>query len=246
MRIALFSDIHANQQAFAACLGHAGRERVDRLILLGDYVGYGADPEWCVATVMELVAAGAVALQGNHDCAVSDRHLDMNAEARVAMEWTRGRLDRAQRSFLAELPLVHEEHGYLFVHANASRPGSWGYVLDAGNAARSMQATQAHAVFCGHVHRPALYSMSTTGKLTSFTPVTDVPIQLLQGRQWLAVLGAVGQPRDGNPSAAYAVFDTDTRELTFRRVPYDVEAAAARIRAQGLPAWLADRLLGGR
>lgn len=246
MRIALFSDIHANQQAFAACLADAGRERVDRHVLLGDYVGYGADPEWCVATVMELVAEGAVALQGNHDCAVSDRRLDMNAEARVAMEWTRGRLDRAQRAFLAELPLVHEEHGYLFVHANASRPGGWGYVLDAGNAARSMQATQAHAAFCGHVHRPALYSMSTTGKLTSFTPVTDVPIQLLQGRQWLAVLGAVGQPRDGNPSAAYALFDTDTRELTFRRVPYDVEAAAARIRAQGLPARLADRLLVGR
>jgi diadenosine tetraphosphatase ApaH/serine/threonine PP2A family protein phosphatase len=246
MRVALLTDIHANRQAFAACLACARAEGAERFVLLGDYVGYGADPDWCVSTVMDLVAAGAIALQGNHDCAVGNPRVQMNSEAKAAIEWTRSQLGREQRTFLAELPLTFEDWGLLFVHADASRPGNWNYVLDAGDAARSIQATTAHVTFCGHVHRPALYSMSTTGKLTTFTPTSDVPIQLLQGRQWLAVLGSVGQPRDGNPAASYAMLDTTRREITYRRAPYDVESAANCIRAQGLPPWLADRLAVGR
>jgi len=246
MRVALLTDIHANRQAFAACLARARSEAADRFVMLGDYVGYGADPDWCVSAVMDLVTEGAIALQGNHDCAVGNPRIQLNVEAKVAMEWTRGQLGAAERKFLAELPLVFEDWGLLFVHADASRPGNWNYVVDAGDAARSIQATSAHVTFCGHVHRPALYSMSTTGKLTTFTPTSDVPIQLLQGRQWLAVLGSVGQPRDGNPAASYAMLDTTRRELTYRRVPYDVASAADRIRSQGLPTWLADRLAMGR
>jgi len=246
MRIALLSDIHANQPAFAACLARARSEGAERFILLGDYVGYGADPDWCVSTVMELVAGGAVALLGNHDCAVGNPRVQMNTEANAAMEWTRSQLGQAQRKFLAELPLTFEEQGRLFVHSDASQPGHWNYVLDAGDAAQSLHATPEPVTFCGHVHRPTLYSMSTTGKMTTFTPTSDVPIQLLQGRQWLAVLGSVGQPRDGNPAASLAMLDTTRRELTYLRVPYDVETAAARIRAQGLPSWLADRLFVGR
>jgi diadenosine tetraphosphatase ApaH/serine/threonine PP2A family protein phosphatase len=246
MRIALLTDIHANQQAFAACLARARSDGAEQFILLGDYVGYGADPDWCVSRVMELVGDGAVALLGNHDCAVNNPRVQMNTEANAAMEWTRGQLGQEQRKFLAELPLTHEEQGRLFVHADASRPGHWNYVMDGGDAAQSLHATTAAVTFCGHVHRPALYSMSITGKMTAFTPTSDVPIQLLQGRQWLAVLGSVGQPRDGNPAASYAVLDTAKRELTYLRVPYDVETAAARIRAQGLPSWLADRLFVGR
>jgi len=246
MRVALLTDIHANRQAFAACLARARGEGAERFVLLGDYVGYGADPDWCVSTVMDLVADGAVALQGNHDCAVGNPRLQLNNEARIAMEWTRGQLGTEQRRFLAELPLTFEDWGMLFVHADASRPGNWNYVVDGGDAARSIQATSAHVTFCGHVHCPALYSMSTTGKLTTFTPTGDVSIQLLQGRQWLAVLGSVGQPRDGDPAASYAMLDTSRRDLTYRRVPYDVDSAADRIRSQGLPSWLADRLAMGR
>jgi diadenosine tetraphosphatase ApaH/serine/threonine PP2A family protein phosphatase len=88
--------------------------------------------------------------------------------------------------------------------------------------------------------------MSATAKMTSFVPVTGVPVQLLRGRQWLAVLGSVGQPRDGNPAASFAMFDTERYEITWCRAPYDVAAAADRIRANGLPSWLADRLFAGR
>ena len=246
MLLAIFTDIHANRQAFAACLEAARARGADRLICLGDIVGYGADPEWSVDTVMELVAAGGLAVRGNHDNAVSTASETMNAEAQAAMEWTRGRLSAEQRRFLAELPMSVGDEDRLFVHAEASSPLRWRYVQSSADAARSMIATEAQVTFCGHIHRPALYSMSATAKMTSFTPTANMPIQLLRGRQWLAVVGSVGQPRDGDPAASFVTFDTKSRELTYCRVPYDVEAAAQRIRDNGLQPWLAQRLSMGR
>ncbi len=246
MLIGLFADVHANRQAFSACLAHARDHGAAQNVLLGDYVGYGADPEWTVKTVMGLVEMGAMAVRGNHDNAVGNARERLNVEAQVVIEWTRGELGFAERGFLEQLPLVLEDSDRLYVHADASKPQSWRYVTSVEDAARSIMATSAHVTFCGHVHRPGLYTMSATGKLTSFTPVPGSTIQLLSGRRWLAVLGSVGQPRDGNPAACYAMLDTKRRELTYCRVPYDVEEAAARIRNKGLPAWLADRLLLGK
>jgi diadenosine tetraphosphatase ApaH/serine/threonine PP2A family protein phosphatase len=244
--MALFADIHANRQAFEACLAAARRHGAERYVLLGDYVGYGADPGWTVTTVMDLVGAGALAVRGNHDNAVGDPSEDLNVEAQVAIEWTRGELGQAERRFLAGLPLTREEDDRLYVHADASRPASWHYVTGIAEAARSIAATVMPLSFCGHIHRPALYSMSPTGKMTAHTPTSGVAIGLLPGRRWLAVLGSVGQPRDGNPAASYLMLDTVRREVTWCRAPYDVEAAAARIRDKGLPQRLADRLLVGR
>lgn len=246
MLLAVFTDIHANRQAFGACLDFARARGAERIVCLGDYVGYGADPEWTVETVMDLVDRGAVAVRGNHDSAVGTPSESMNAEAQAAIEWTRGRLSAAQRRFLAELPLALHEEDRLYVHSEASNPSKWRYVQSTSDAARSIVATDAHATFCGHIHKPALYSMSATAKMTTFVPTADVPVQLLGGRRWLAVLGSVGQPRDGDPAASLAMFDTSSGEITFCRVAYDVEAAAARIRDNGLPLWLADRLLAGR
>jgi diadenosine tetraphosphatase ApaH/serine/threonine PP2A family protein phosphatase len=244
--IALFADIHANRQAFEACLAATRRHGAERYVLLGDYVGYGADPEWTVTTVMDLVEKGALAVRGNHDNAVGDASEELNVEAQVAIEWTRGELGLAARRFLCELPLTREEDDRLYVHADASRPAGWRYVADVADAARSIAATSMPLSFCGHIHRPALYSMSLAGKMIAFTPTSGVAIQLLPGRRWLAVLGSVGQPRDGNPAASYLMLDTARREATWCRAPYDVAAAAARIRERGLPPRLADRLLVGR
>ncbi len=246
MRLALFADIHANRQAFAACLEAARARRAERFVFLGDYVGYGADPEWTVGTVMEMVGQGGLAMRGNHDNAIGTPSETMNAEAQAAIEWTRGRLSAPERKFLAELPLTGEEDDRLYVHSEASQPAKWHYVRSTADAGRSLIATDAHITFCGHIHRPALYSMSVTGKMTSFVPVTGVGVQMLSGRRWLAVLGSVGQPRDGDPAAAFAMFDTISRELNYCRVPYDVDAAAERIRENGLPSLLADRLFVGR
>ncbi len=244
--LAVFADIHANRQAFSACLDFARARGAQRMILLGDYVGYCADPEWTVETVMGLVNDGAMAVRGNHDNAISAPSEIMNAEAQAAIEWTRGRLSAAHRRFLAELPMTLQEDDRLYVHSGASSPERWRYVQSTADAARSIAATDAHVTFCGHIHLPSLYSMSAAAKMTSFIPTAGVPVQLMGGRRWLAVLGSVGQPRDRNPAAAFAMLDTEARELTYCRVPYDVEAAAQRIRDNGLPLWLADRLMVGR
>jgi diadenosine tetraphosphatase ApaH/serine/threonine PP2A family protein phosphatase len=246
VRLAIFADIHANRQAFSACLDAARARGAERIVCLGDVVGYGADPEWAVDTVMDLVANGAIAVIGNHDHAIGTPSENMNAAAQAAIEWTRGRLGAPQRRFLAELPLTRQEDDRLYVHSEASHPLQWRYVRSTPDAARSIEATDANVTFCGHIHQPALYSMSSAAKMTSFVPTSGVPVQLLGGRRWLAVLGSVGQPRDGNPAAAFAMLDTASREVTYCRVPYDVETAADRIRANGLPTWLADRLLLGK
>jgi predicted phosphodiesterase len=246
MLIALLTDIHANREAFSACLAHARSLSVDRFILLGDYVGYGADPAWAVETAGSLVDEGAVALLGNHDAAIDGSDEDMNSLAREAIRWTRAQLGPDHRAFLANLPLVHEEGSVLYVHANGYAPRNWDYVSDSIDAARHFTRVDAHITFCGHVHVPMLYHMSTTAKVGSFSPVADNDIPLLATRSWLAVVGAVGQPRDGVPAANYAVYDTDRQHLRYLRVPYDTLAAARKVREAGLPEKLALRLEQGR
>ena len=144
------------------------------------------------------------------------------------------------------MPLTRQEDDRLYVHSEASHPARWHYVRDTPDAARSIAATDAHVTFCGHIHRPALYSMSSAAKMTSFIPIADMPVQLLGGRRWLAVLGSVGQPRDDNPDACYALLDEERDVLTFGRVRYDIRTAAHKIRAAGLPGSLAQRLKVGR
>ena len=246
MLLALFADIHANRQAFAACLDAARIRGAERLILLGDFVGYGGDPEWVVDTVMGLVEASAIAIRGNHDQAIGTPSETMNAVAQTAIEWTRGRLNAGQRRFLAELPLSVEDEDRLYVHSEASNPQRWRYVQSTLDAARSMMLTPAQITFCGHIHQPALYSLSASSRMTALVPTAGIPVQLLNDRQWLAVAGSVGQPRDHNPAACFLTFDTQSREVTYLRVAYDVEAAATRIRGNGLPGFLADRLSQGR
>ncbi len=247
MRIGLLADLHSNREATEACLEALARAGCGRHAFLGDLVGYGADPEWMVDTVRRHVERGDVAVQGNHDAAVEDPAASsLHEQARAAIEWTRGRLDAEQRAFLRGLPLQVEEEDRLYVHANAWDPPGWSYLGTEQAALRSMNATGQRLTFCGHVHEPALYFDSVVaGAATRFRPHPGVPIPLLSRRRWLAVTGSCGQPRDGNPAACCAWLDTDRRQLTFLRVPYDHERAAARIRAAGLPDAFAQRLIGG-
>ena len=246
MRIALMSDIHGNRQAFQAVLTAAAERGAERHVILGDIVGYGGDPVWCVDKTMALAADGAIVIRGNHDQGVADPSVSMNEVARAAIDWTRTQLNDEQKAFLARLPLEVEDGERLYVHADASAPARYHYVTDAETAAAHLQACRARISFCGHVHRPALYGLGPNGKTTSFTPTSAQGIPLLAQRRWLAVMGAVGQPRDGNPAAAFGILDTSRGELEFHRVGYDIEAAAARIRAVGLPDSLASRLSRGK
>ena len=246
MKLALVADLHANREAVAAVMAHAHAQGPDRYVFLGDYVGYGADPGWTVDLVREHVALGALAVLGNHDAAVVHGALpSMVADARAAVDWSRRQLDEAQIAFLAALPLSLVEDDTLFVHANAWAPGDWGYIQGRGEATHSLQATPCRFTFCGHVHIPKLYHLAGTGKIGEFAPTPAVAIPLSEQRRWLAIPGSVGQPRDGNPAACYAMFDVASHVLVYHRVPYDHETAAAKVRAAGLPFGLAARLIDG-
>lgn len=247
MRIALIADVHGNREAFDAVLAALAREAVDRIVLLGDLVGYGADPAYCVERSAELVEHGALAVKGNHDAAALDAGaVDFNDYAREAMLWTRGALKDEHRAFLAALPLTASDGERLYVHASPVEPAAWRYVGDAAAAQAAFAATDARVILCGHHHRPAIYSQSPDQPALGFAPDPDAPIPLLARRRWLAVIGACGQPRDENPAAPYAILDEGTRSLCLRRAPYDIEAAARKIHAAGLPRLLAARLFVGR
>jgi diadenosine tetraphosphatase ApaH/serine/threonine PP2A family protein phosphatase len=245
MRIALLSDIHSNLEALQACMAHARRRGADQIAFLGDLVGYGADPCACLDLVMELAARGAPVVRGNHDdAALGGLCADMNIPSRDAIYWTRRQLQPKQREFLAALPMSATLEGMLLVHASADRPAAWIYVSGAQQAGRSLEATNARLVCCGHVHTQHLY-YTAAGVVRSHPPTADVAIPLSRQRRWLAIVGSVGQPRDGNPAAAYALLDSAIPELHFFRVPYDNTAAARKIVDAGLPERLGLRLLHG-
>lgn len=245
MRLALLADIHANREAFEAVLADLSERAVDRILFLGDLVGYGPDPEWCVDRAMALVTDGALAIRGNHDQAACTGGGDLNVTARRVIAWTRERLSAPQTHFLAGLPMTHSEGDMLFVHASANAPEDWNYVTGPDRARASFAVSPARFIFVGHRHVPDLFSCDVGGRTTRLRVGAGRPVQLLRSRRWLSVIGSVGQPRDGIAKAAYALLDTAGMDLTFRRVPYNSVRTVEKLRAQGLPESLAMRLNWG-
>jgi len=246
VKLALFADIHSNLEAITACLDHARAMGAQRYAFLGDLVGYGADPVAVLELIERHAVDGAVVLLGNHDAAAIGRPSDgLNENALAAIAWTQRQLGEKQRAFLASLPLTVRQDDILFVHASAAVPEEWTYVSGAIEAERSMQAAAAGIVFCGHVHEQMLYYMGLGGHPMPFRPVAGTPIPTARHRQWLAIVGSAGQPRDSNNAASYALADLERARLTFFRVPYDYRLAAQKIRVAGLPERLAIRLERG-
>jgi diadenosine tetraphosphatase ApaH/serine/threonine PP2A family protein phosphatase len=251
MKIALLADIHANILAFDACLEHARAHGARQFALLGDLVGYGAEPGLVINRAMTLVDGGAPCVRGNHDHDALSPPATAQTMGDQSAQWTGPRLDERERAFLAGLPLTARIGAdVLLVHASADGPERWHYVSDSSAAERSMDAARRidpaiRYVFSGHVHEQALYFLTPTAKLMRFEPQPGVPVPVPPHRQWLAIAGSCGQPRDGDTRAMYALFDHDAATLTFQRVPYDHMAAAAAVRASGQPAFFADRLETG-
>jgi diadenosine tetraphosphatase ApaH/serine/threonine PP2A family protein phosphatase len=245
MVVALLADIHANREALDACLAHARRAGAERCAFLGDLVGYGPDPQAVIDTVRNEVAAGGIAVRGNHDAALAGDDSYMNRTARQAIAWTRTALDAGAKSFLAALPLTVREGAALMVHASALAPERWTYVDTAAEAQRSSSASAATWTFSGHVHEQCLYFEHAPGRMREFRPTPGSSIPVRGPRRWLAIAGAVGQSRDGNPAAAYALWDRERELLTFHRVAYDWHAAAEKARRARLPEPIAYRLERG-
>jgi len=254
MKYALLSDLHANLHALEACLTHAAKQGVDRIVILGDMVGYGAYPAQVVERCQQLQAEGAIVLRGNHEeliqsHSLSEAHATTSYGGQTA-EWTHHQLSPAQRFWLEVLPLTAQEGPVLFVHASADAPERWRYVEDDRVASLSLDAATQNPdvrfVFGGHVHHQSLYYRGTGRQLMRFEPTPGVPIPTPKHRHWIATIGSVGQPRDGSPKAMYAVFDDSACRLTFHRVGYDHLAAARAVRDAGLPEFFATRLESGR
>jgi diadenosine tetraphosphatase ApaH/serine/threonine PP2A family protein phosphatase len=239
---ALFSDIHGNFEALQTCLRHAHGRGAERYAFLGDLVGYGADPGKVVNTVAGYAAEGALVLKGNHDEAMEKDTGYFNETAQKALALARTTLNTEQKQFLAALPLIAREDDCCYVHASAASPHTWPYVDSIAAAKRCVEAAETPYTFCGHMHEQVLYYENAHGTMTDFRPTPGTPIPVRNHRRWLAVVGSVGQPRDGNPAACYTLFDRARRQITFCRVVYDAVAAADRIRESGLPSFLAMRV----
>lgn len=245
MIIALLSDIHANLEALDTCLRHAKDNGAVRYAFLGDLVGYGSDVQAVVDVISRYAAAGAVVVKGNHDEAVDRRAGYMNESAQEAIDWARKMLNEEAKLFLAGLPLCVREEKLCFVHASASFPERWDYIDSKTAASESIESAERVYTFSGHVHDQMLYFQTGMDKIGAFRPVPGTPIPVGSHRRWLAMVGSVGQPRDGNPAAAYAMFDTIREQIIFYRIPYNHHAAARNIREAGLSEMLAYRVEKG-
>ena len=246
MRIAVFSDINANLEAFEAFAADAGRRRIDKYVCLGDLVGYGANPNTCIEGVRTLPQVEVVL--GNHDAAATwvASPYEMNARARQAIMWTMDRLTDANRRFLEKLPPLFREANRVWAHASPFNPKAWSYVQDQANARLCLWRTRADLTFVAHTHRPLVIRPASMLRLAFETPEHEEAIALKPGHRLIFNCGSVGQPRDGIDAGSYLVLDTDAARIEFIRFAYNVTQAAEKIRAAGLPAFFADRLAKGQ
>ena len=251
MKIALLSDIHANWPAFQACMAHARTQAVDQWAFLGDLVGYGAEPVPVLECVMQMAAQGAWVLQGNHEAMALDPPpaSDTSLGAATA-QWTHEQLRSEHRDFIRGLPLTLDQPPLLLVHASADVPQNWRYVEDAHAAGRCLDAAVALGgsthIMVGHVHTQALYYQGSGRSLMPFAPEPGVPVPVSPRRPLVACIGSCGQPRDRDPRAMYAIYDTVAARMVFHRVAYNHKDAAAAIRRAGLPEMFAQRLEVGK
>jgi diadenosine tetraphosphatase ApaH/serine/threonine PP2A family protein phosphatase len=247
MRYLVLSDIHANMEAFEAVLIAAGPLTYERVLVLGDLVGYGADPNAVVQRVRELKPHALI--RGNHDKVGSglESPEGFNAVARNAIRWTYDALTPANRDWLAALPAGPVVVDELIEICHGTPFDEDAYVFDDLDALRSLHAAEREVCLFGHTHVQVGYAL--TGDQFTLTTIDDtrpLKIELPDGGRHLVNPGSVGQPRDGDPRAAFAIADTDRREVIIHRAPYDIEKARARIMEEGLPEILAQRLALGR
>ena len=240
MRIAVLSDIHSNLVALDAVLANAGA--VDGAWVLGDIVGYGPHPD---AVVERLRGIGATGVLGNHDAAaLGGPEIDwFNPDARAAAAWTRDTIDDMTRAWLTALPLTTVEHGIALVHGSPRDPLRE-YIADAEVAGENLAELTVPVGLHGHTHVPAAW-LETGSKVLLEEPGDGAAVAFAD-RRGLLNPGSVGQPRDGDPRAAYAILDVATATMTWHRVTYAIAEVQAAMRAVGLPIRLIERLAHGR
>ena len=250
MRYLIISDVHGNWEALRGVLGHVRRKRYDRVVFLGDAVGYGASPNLVVGWLRSL-GPSTVAVRGNHDrvCSGLDSADYFNRYAREACTWTLERLEPRNLEYLRSMTSgpIELSHDIAVCHGSAVDEDT--YIFSAYDAHIAFEALPHSVVFFGHTHVPSLFELRAT------VDGQELDVRLLSGRRLVVDLapdhryminpGSVGQPRDRDPRAAYAIYDTEQRRLYLYRVTYRVAMARRRILQAGLPPVLGDRLLYG-
>jgi diadenosine tetraphosphatase ApaH/serine/threonine PP2A family protein phosphatase len=239
-RVGIFSDIHGNLQALEAVLAELDKSDVDFLLCCGDVVGYGANPNECSKVLRDRQIP---TLAGNHDYAALSL-IDItyfNEVAKKAITWTRDMLDPENVDFLRNLSMTIQVADMFFVHATPRNPESWNYVLTIGDARQAFQHFQERICFIGHSHTPFIVENDNDNLSCPESPL----VELRDGCRYLVNVGSVGQPRDRNPDACFAIYDREAGTIEIRRCEYDLPKAQDSIRAEGLPNELAERLAYG-
>jgi diadenosine tetraphosphatase ApaH/serine/threonine PP2A family protein phosphatase len=242
VRYAIIGDIHANHDALDVVLAHIRQSSIDETVCLGDIVGYGAEPVRCIETIRGL---GCKVIAGNHDWAAIERiTIDFfNAYAKAAALWTRNQLTAEHKEWLSNLPLTITFEPFAIAHGTFHQPESFNYiqtVFDAQLSFEVLKSLDRKLGFLGHSHVPV--GFFDTEPIT-YTLDQSIPVQ---DRAVIVNAGSVGQPRDENSLACYAIYDTTDRKVTIIRLEYDIDAAAAKIREADLPEILAARLYHGK
>lgn len=242
MRIGIIADIHSNLTALQAVLADLAKQGgADEFWCLGDIVGYGPDPHECLEIVRTRFN---LCVAGNHDLAAAGKMdtNDFNQDAARAARWTGLKLDNDEVHFLSSLPLKAEKGDFTLVHGSPRDPVRE-YILTDREAEENLSFFKTRLCLIGHSHTTMYFTCSES--CSSDRPGARGSLKLV-GHRYIINPGGVGQPRDGDPRAAYAVYDSETAVLVFHRVSYDIPAVQARMRKVGLPLWLMERLENGR
>jgi len=240
VRYGIFGDIHGNFDALEAVLAEMDKQNVDEALCLGDIVGYGAEPHRCIQKVREI---GCICLAGNHDhAAIGKLDIDFfNLYAREAAVWTRAALEPEDREFLGSLGFVEHLPNFAVVHGSLHGPEMFNYISTIFDADLSFDALDKPLLFYGHTHIPLTFFDT---KPMTYTMDAEIPVG--DGTRTLVNVGSVGQPRDEDPRACFAIYDDAIGSVKITRVEYDVHQAAQKIIAAGLPEALAIRLEMGK
>ena len=238
MRYGIFADIHSNLEAFEAVAEAYEKESIDAYFCCGDVVGYGADPHACIKIMTEL---RVVCVAGNHDWASADMFgaEHFNEHAKTAIQWTSIQLTDAERTFLKNLKFVERHHDLMVVHGSLKEPQAFHYLMDFSQMAPHFLLMDRAVSFVGHTHVPGIFVEDDRGEIKAHR---DPRVDLHPKKRYLVNVGSVGQPRDGDPQAAYCIFDSKKNTIEIKRVAYDIKTAQDKILNAGLPARLAVRL----
>jgi predicted phosphodiesterase len=240
MKYAIIADIHGNLEALEAVLQDIREQKCTHYACVGDVVGYGANPKEC----LDIIRAMAMpCVKGNHDeyCSSEDTLEGFNPHAAEAVFWTRRQLPEVDKQWLRDLKYIRLVGSFSMVHATLDGPQRWGYVFDRLAAAASFTYQNTAVCFFGHTHVPVAFIRDSVVRGGTYSK-----FKVEAGRKYFVNVGSVGQPRDGQPAAAYVVYDLVEGSIELRRIMYDIPKAQAKIRAAGLPERLADRLAIGK